>query len=205
MKPTLIVMVKEPRPGRVKTRLARDIGTVAAAWWFRHQTARLLRRLRDPRWHLVLAVSPDRAALASRVWPADLPRVAQGGGNLGDRMARAMRATAPGPVCVIGADIPAVTRPAIWRAFRALGGADAVFGPAEDGGYWLVGSRNAAQVPATLFDGVRWSTKHALADTIASIPDARIALVDRLRDVDTATDLHRAGSPGAQNRAEIHR
>ncbi len=198
-------MVKEPRPGRVKTRLARDIGTVPAAWWFRHQTARLLRRLRDPRWHLVLAVSPDSAATASRVWPGDLPRLPQGGGNLGDRMARAMRATAPGPVCVIGADIPGITRPAIWRAFCALGGAEAVFGPAEDGGYWLVGVRNAAHIPATLFDGVRWSTKHALADTIASIPGARIARVDRLRDVDTAADLHRAGPSGAQKRAAPHR
>lgn len=186
-------MIKEPRPGRVKTRLARDIGHVAAAWWFRHQCTRLLRRLRDPRWHLVLAVSPDRAALASRVWPADLPRVAQGGGDLGARMARMMRTAAPGPVCVIGADIPGITPPAIWRAFRALGAADAVFGPAEDGGYWLVGVRNAAHVPATLFDGVRWSTEHALADTIASIPGGRTALVDRLVDVDTVDDLRRAG------------
>ena len=55
---TLIVMVKEPRPGRVKTRLGRDIGMTCAAWWFRHQTRRLLRRLDDPRWQMVLAVSP---------------------------------------------------------------------------------------------------------------------------------------------------
>lgn len=202
MKPTLIVMVKEPRPGRVKTRLARDIGTVAAKWWFHHQSARLLRRLRDPRWHLVLAVSPDRAATASRVWPADLPRLPQGGGTLGDRMARMMRAAAPGAVCVIGADIPGITRPAIWRAFRALGPADAVFGPAEDGGYWLVGIRNAAQVPATLFDGVRWSTEHALADTIASLPGRRTALIDSLVDVDTVADLRRADP--SQPRASEH-
>lgn len=191
MKPTLIVMVKEPHPGRVKTRLARDIGTVAAKWWFHHQATRLLRRLRDPRWHLVLAVSPDSAGLASRVWPTDLPRAPQGGGDLGARMARLMRAAPPGPVCVIGADIPGITPAAIWRAFRALGQADVVFGPAEDGGYWLVGVRNAAQVPRTLFRGVRWSTEHALADTIASVPDALVARVDVLPDVDTVADLRR--------------
>ena len=70
MRPTLFVMLKVPRPGRVKTRLGRDIGMTAAAWWFRHQTARLLRELRDPRWRLVLAVSPDREGGASRAWPA---------------------------------------------------------------------------------------------------------------------------------------
>jgi glycosyltransferase A (GT-A) superfamily protein (DUF2064 family) len=62
----LILMVKEPVPGRVKTRLGRGIGMVPAAWWFRHQTARLIRRLEDPRWELVLAVTPDRAFRMTR-------------------------------------------------------------------------------------------------------------------------------------------
>ena len=57
MRRTLVIMVKEPRPGRVKTRLGRDIGMVGAAWWFRHQTRSLIRRLRDPRWQIVLAVA----------------------------------------------------------------------------------------------------------------------------------------------------
>lgn len=192
MQRTLIVMLKEPRPGRVKTRLARDIGQVAAAWWFRHQCTRLLQRLRDPRWRLVLAVSPDQDGMASRVWPADLPRLPQGAGDLGDRMARAMRRAPPGPVCVIGADIPGVTRAEIRRAFRALGAADVVFGPATDGGYWLVGVRNARRVPRSLFRDVRWSTEHALADTRASVPGLRVGLVDRLADVDTLEDLRAA-------------
>ncbi|WGW05139.1 TIGR04282 family arsenosugar biosynthesis glycosyltransferase [Tropicibacter oceani] len=186
---TLIVMVKEPRPGRVKTRLGRDIGHTAAAWWFRHQTRALLRRLQDPRWQIVLAVSPDREGLQSRIWPAHLPRLAQGRGNLGDRMARMMRAAPPGPVCVIGADIPGITPASIWRAFTSLGAHDAVFGPAPDGGYWLVGVRNAAAVPSALFQGVRWSSQHALADSLASLSGARVALVDELRDVDTVADL----------------
>ena len=52
MRRSLIIMVKQPRPGRVKTRLARDIGRVEAAWWYRHQMTRLLRNLRDPRWQI---------------------------------------------------------------------------------------------------------------------------------------------------------
>ncbi|MFU8776254.1 MAG: TIGR04282 family arsenosugar biosynthesis glycosyltransferase [Roseovarius sp.] len=189
MRRQLIVMVKEPRPGRVKTRLGRDIGMVPAAWWFRHQVARLLRRVEDPRWQVVLAVAPDHAGLKSRVWPAHLPRVAQGAGDLGDRMGRLLRSMPPGPVCIIGADIPGITPAHIARAFAALGRNDAVFGPAMDGGYWLIGLKRAQAVPSTLFHGVRWSTADALSDTIKTLPGARIALVERLLDVDMAKDL----------------
>ncbi len=189
MRRTLVIMVKEPRPGRVKTRLARDIGATAAAWWFRHQVARLVRRLRDPRWRIVLAVTPDRAGLASRVWPDDIPRWPQGRGELGQRMARMLQAAPCGPVCVIGADIPGIKRRHIARAFRALGSAEAVFGPAPDGGYWLIGLAKRRPAPRALFEGVRWSSEHALSDTVATLSGFRIAYVDCLRDVDTVDDL----------------
>ncbi len=182
-------MVKLPRPGRVKTRLGRDIGMVPAAWWLRHQTAGLLRRLDDPRWQLVLAVSPDSAVHDLQAWPAHLPRVGQGGGDLGARMGRLLYAMPPGPVLIVGGDIPALGPKHIARAFALLGRADAVFGPATDGGFWGVGLRRTAAVPAGLFKDVRWSTEHALADTLATIPGLRLALADRLSDVDTAADL----------------
>lgn len=188
----LVVMLKAPRPGRVKTRLARDIGPVAAAWWFRHQTAALLRRLDDPRWRLVLAVTPDRAA-ASPVWPAHLPRIAQGPGDLGARMARIFRTLPAGPVCIVGADIPELDRNHVARAFAALGRHEAVFGPAHDGGFWLIGMKRTGAIPSGFLRGVRWSTRHALADTIATLGGARVALTDRLRDVDTAADLRAPG------------
>ena len=189
MQRSLVIMVKEPRPGRVKTRLGRDIGMVGAAWWFRHQTRSLIRRLRDPRWQIVLAVSPDREGLNSRVWPADLTRAAQGRGDLGHRMGRMLRAVPKGPVCLIGADIPGITRRHIARAFDELGKAQMVFGPAPDGGYWLVGAQRYGALPEGLFRDVRWSTEHALADTLASVPDLRLAMLDQLRDVDTVADL----------------
>ena len=66
---------------------------------------------------------------------------------------------------------------------------DAVFGPAPDGGYWLVGLRRPNPLPAGLFDGVRWSTEHALADSVRSLGTARVAYVDELADVDTQADL----------------
>ncbi|MFT5786070.1 MAG: rSAM/selenodomain-associated transferase 1 [Ascidiaceihabitans sp.] len=186
---TLIVMLKEPRAGRVKTRLGKDIGMTAAAWWFRHQVKRLLRRIEDPRWNVVLAVAPDRAGLLSRVWPSHLPRIPQGHGDLGDRMARAMQSIPIGPVCVIGADIPGVGPNQIARAFMALGSSDAVFGPAPDGGYWLIGMRKTHPMPPTIFQDVRWSSEHALADTRASLGGLSVALIDELQDVDTIDDL----------------
>lgn len=187
----LFIMVKEPHPGRVKTRLGRDIGMTAAAWWFRHQSGELIRRLgRDPRWQTVLAVSPDHEGVASRVWPRHLPRWPQGAGDLGDRMGRIFRCAPKGPVVIIGADIPGITPALIARAFAALGDHDAVFGPAPDGGYWLVGlKRSARPVPPRIFDGVRWSSATALEDTRASLGKAKIAYIDTLHDVDRGADL----------------
>tara|TARA_R110002111_G_scaffold111901_1_gene171671 strand:- start:178 stop:759 length:582 start_codon:yes stop_codon:yes gene_type:complete len=182
-------MVKEPRPGRVKTRLGRDLGMTAAAWWFRHQSRALLRRVQDPRWQLVLAVAPDRAGMTSRVWPAHLTRWPQGRGNLGDRMGRMLRGAPPGPVCVIGADIPGITSAHIANAFNALRAKDVVFGPAHDGGYWLIGLKRSRPIPPRLFANVRWSTEHALADTITTLPNHRIAQIATLKDVDTIDDL----------------
>ena len=188
-RPRLVVMVKEPKPGRVKTRLGDALGMTTAAWWFRHQSARLLRRVRTPKWDVILAVSPDVAGMNSRVWPTHIPRMAQGSGDLGDRMGRLFRTAPMGPMCVIGADIPGVTAGHIEAAFQSLGSNDAVFGPATDGGYWLVGLKRMAPVPRGLFAGVRWSTQHALADTVATIPGLRIGYMAQLSDVDTVHDL----------------
>jgi hypothetical protein len=183
-------MLKRPQAGRVKTRLGHDIGMTAAAWWFRHQVAGLLRRIEDPRWDVALAVSPDAAGLTFRGWPDHFTRWPQGRGDLGDRMVRMMR-RAGGPVCVIGADIPGITRARVARAFAALGGNDIVFGPAPDGGYWLIGCKRGAQLSRRSLDRVRWSTPNALADSVAALGPRRIAFVDPLADVDTVDDLPR--------------
>lgn len=199
-------MVKEPRPGRVKTRLARDIGTIEAAWWFRRQVAGLLRRLRDPRWDIALAVAPDRAGMAARLWPPDLTRHPQGRGQLGVRMLRQLNAYT-GPVCLIGADIPAVSRDHIALAFQTLRRADVVFGPAQDGGYWLIGCAAGRRLPGFALQDVRWSSPKALADSKRGLHWLGILQVAQLRDVDTVADLPRQSTlsrvtrPGARDRA----
>lgn len=186
---TLVVFVKEPRAGQVKTRLGRQIGMVEAAWWYRHQTARLLRRLgRDRRWHLVLAVAPDRA-LHSPAWPAGAARMPQGPGDLGQRMARALRL--PGTVLVIGSDVPGIGRAQVAHAFSLLGRDDAVLGPAADGGYWAIGIRAGATLPAGALEGVRWSSRHARADSELTLASLTTGHAELLSDVDCAADLRR--------------
>lgn len=193
MQRTLVIFLKEPRPGRVKTRLGRGIGMTAAAWWFRHAAARLIRRVgRDRRWQTVLAVSPDAEGLASCAWPAGLPRWPQGPGDLGDRMARAFREMPPGPVLIVGADIPALGACHVAEGFRLLGRHEAVLGPTPDGGYWMVGLRRGARAtPSGIFATVRWSSPHALADTAASLAPLGIGYGALLADIDTAGDLER--------------
>lgn len=187
---TVVIFAKVPMPGRVKTRLAQGIGPIAATWWYRRQLARLVRCVgHDRRWRTVLAVSPDIAGLTSRLLPRSVARVPQGTGDLGDRMARALRIAA-GPVLVIGSDIPGIDAAGIARAFAALRGKDAVLGPSADGGYWLIGMANGARPqPPNLFSGVRWSSRHALADTMFGLRPLHIGLADMLRDVDTSDDL----------------
>ena len=187
----LVIFLKEPRPGRVKTRLALDIGSVRAAHWHRRQCLAIIRRMSScPHWQLILAVSPDIEGIQSRVWPSSLPRIGQGRGGLGDRMARVMRSLPPGPAAIIGSDIPGASPALVERAFRQLGRYQAVFGPSPDGGYWLVGLKRTRAVPPALFRSVRWSTEHTLQDSIESLGRCKVALADVLQDVDTIQDLH---------------
>jgi hypothetical protein len=198
-----VVFVKEPQAGRVKTRLGRGIGTARATAFYRHTTAAVVARLAaDPRWHTVLAVAPD-SALASRAWPSSIERVGQGGGDLGARLERVMDGLPPGPVVIVGTDIPELGPRHVAGALKRLGRADAVFGPAPDGGYWLVGLRRRPRVPRA-FRSVRWSSEHALSDTRANLPGLDVGLLEVLADVDEATDLaaaaHVVGRRIAQRR-----
>ena len=92
---------------------------------------------------------------------------------------------------IIGADIPDARPRHAAAAFRALGSNDAAFGPARDGGYWLVGLKRRPGIP-DIFTGVRFSTRHALDDTRANLPCGRtVALIDTLDDIDDGADLER--------------
>jgi uncharacterized protein len=187
-KPLVILMVKTPRPGRVKSRLAKQIGSTEALRFYRVTTARLIRSLaRDPRWRLAIAVTPDADRL-SRFWPAEVPRLPQGVGGLGARMVRLLLRTSQHPVVVIGSDIPGVQPAHITDALRQVTGSNLVLGPAPDGGYWLI-ARGAGARPFKpgVFDDVRWSTASAMDDTVAAW-GGPVDFVHELADVDTIAD-----------------
>jgi rSAM/selenodomain-associated transferase 1 len=182
MKPTVIVFARAPRLGTVKRRLARDIGDRAA---LRFHTATLTALLRDLQtshdFNTVLAVTPDRARFRL---PIATIRIDQGQGDLGRRMTRALGRYRQ--VALMGCDIPAARAADVRAAFRRLGTSDAVFAPATDGGYWLIalGPRR----PADLFGTSRWSTEHALADTLRQFRHHRVGFIRTLSDVDTQQD-----------------
>ena len=189
----LILFAKAPILGRVKRRLAAEVGDVEALRFYRANLSRLILRLgRDRRWTAQLVLSPDSAARNGFPGMAANAVSAQGSGDIGTRMGRAIAAAPPGPVLLIGADIPDVTPAHIARAFEAFRGHDLVFGPAADGGYWLVGASATGRRKLVFADDIRWSSAHALADTRAGLPaGTRVALTDRLEDIDDARAYRR--------------
>ncbi len=193
MKYTIIVFARAPRLGTVKRRLARDIGDRAA---LRFHLATLTTLLRDLlaclRFDVVLAVTPDRARFRL---PVRVQRIGQGDGDLGARMSRALRRYRR--AALMGCDIPDAGAADVRAAFHGLGTADAMFGPALDGGYWLIalGPRR----PGDLFGRSRWSTEHALADTLQQFRHHRVGFIRTLSDVDTVADY-----AASQGRGPMH-
>jgi rSAM/selenodomain-associated transferase 1 len=189
----VVIFAKAPVRGWVKTRLARDIGADAALALYVRMLHGTVARLSAGDWRLCLSVTPDDSASTDDLWPDGTERVAQGSGDLGARMLRALVGARPdAPVIVVGSDIPGLGAGQVGRALAALGQKPLVFGPAGDGGFYLVGA--AAPPPAGLFAGVAWSTGSVLRDSLANCAPGSAALIDRLDDLDDLASLaaHRA-------------
>ena len=179
---TLVVFARAPVMGRAKTRLAVGVGAVHAHRLYRAMVARVLREVgRDPRWKTVVAVAPDRA-VGHPDWRG-FAQTGQGGGSLSPRLHRALNMG--GRVCVVGTDCPEVRKRDVWEAFQRLRGCELVLGPADDGGFWLIGARGVGQAQ---FKGVRWSTEHALAD-VADRAEGKVGYLRTLVDVDDVEAL----------------
>ena len=191
---TVILFARRPQFGVGKRRLAKSIGDLAAHRFYRRQLARSARIVGGERsWSGLVVLDPIGAS--ARPGPIfgmpgarRLQRFDQARGDLGRRMAVALAEAPRGPKILIGADIPGLNAAILRRALKAAGGADMAFGPAEDGGFWMVGCKRAPSIRQ--FDRVAWSTDRTLADTVKLLPRAwRIAFADTLRDVDEADDL----------------
>ncbi len=186
---TVFIFTKPNRMGKAKTRLARDVGYSEARRLNHWMTSRAIRAATDPRWQTALMVTPDAALSAPEpAWGNSHVRLSQGEGDLGDRMARAVDLAPPGKVILLGTDAPAISSALIWQGFQALGPHDAVFGPADDGGFWLFGQikRTGTRAP---FEHCRWSTEHAMADVMGNLSGKRIARLPTMIDLDDGEAL----------------
>lgn len=193
--PALLVFAKAPRPGRVKTRLARTVGPQAAADAYRRMGRTIVHQVAGAPVETIVCFDPPDAEDEVRLWldpdgRLDLRYLAQGDGDLGERMSRLFdRAFREGgPVVVVGTDTPAVNAGTVVRALEALRNADMVLGPSRDGGYYLMALRQACP---ELFRSIPWSTSavlHATADVARRI-GLRTTYLEVESDIDTADDL----------------
>ena len=200
----LIVFVREALPGRVKTRLAGDLGVGAATELYAAMRADVLESassLADVRLLVFWAVEQGALPVLQ-----ELPRLemfAQKGATLGERMAAAfVTAFASGirNCCIIGSDSPDLPLRHIEEAFQALeqDRADVVFGPAADGGYYLLGMR---RLWGRLFEDVFWSSPQVLETSLerARELNLRSLLLPPWYDLDTIADLRRLAASDGRN------
>ena len=195
MKNLLIVFVKYPEPGRVKTRLANGIGDTAAADVYRRLVALTMERSAPsvpPDYDRIVYADPARSLECYRNWLTGAEGFAvQTGDSLGERMHTAFLNSFAGgyrKVCLIGSDCPDVGASLIEEAFSLLDGCDTVLGPAEDGGYYLLALTRDIE---PIFTGIDWGTERVMQQTLARLDTARVSrsLLPRLRDVDRVEDL----------------
>lgn len=193
--PHLLIFAREPVLGRVKTRLAAGIGAEAALAVYRELLALTATAVAAAQVPATLWLAEAPAGADPRQprpeWPGLPWRVQPAVGSLGERMAQAFgeafRAGA-GRVVIIGTDCPGLSAELLSQAFDQLLHHELVVGPADDGGYYLLGM---SQLYPELFDNKDWSTATVLPDTLADA--ARLGLgvarLPTLHDVDSAQDL----------------
>jgi len=191
----LVVFVREPKPGAVKSRLAARIGPDGAAAVYRVLAEELVRRTTPHRdeYDRVLAFDPPSGGAAVGDWLGVetsllLP---QSSGDIGMRMERAFAelfARGARRIALVGTDVPALGREDVRDALESLDDHDMAIGPATDGGYYLIALKGPQP---ELFEGIGWSGPTVLADTLdrASRLDLSVSVLRTIGDVDTVEDL----------------
>jgi rSAM/selenodomain-associated transferase 1 len=186
----LVIFVRAPVTGQVKSRLAAVLGAEEACAAYRTMVGELVSNLSSLR-GVELRFTPAGAeALVSDWLEAGWTTAPQCEGDLGSRMLDAFRdafAFGATRVALIGSDAPQVTVEDVQTAWAELGNADVVLGPAVDGGYWLIGMRT---IQPSLFQTISWGTATVLSDTTqrARAAGLSVSLLRSLADIDTAED-----------------
>lgn len=189
----LIIFVKNPEAGKVKTRLASSVGDLNAlhiykSLLFKTRNVALQTEAKRQVWYSSFIDQTDK-------WDSDIfQKNKQRGSNLGQRMAHAFKQGFENQfnkIVTIGSDCPELTPAHVNRAFDALGQHDAVIGPSEDGGYYLLG---LSRFLDELFTDKDWSTSSVLGQTTATLEkhNRSFRLLEVLNDIDTVDDLKKS-------------
>jgi rSAM/selenodomain-associated transferase 1 len=193
-KKCILLFLRAPERGRVKTRLAASLGDEAALALYRLFVEDMLAMLSRTGFPVILWGHPEAglASIASWLGP-ELPLRPQTGKDLGRRMANAFsEAFSDGfdRVVLVGSDIPDLPPRIIRDAFSVLDQKGAAIGPATDGGYYLVSFRKSAFLPE-VFENISWSTEKVLEQTLSTFEknDAPVQLLTPWQDIDTLEDL----------------
>ncbi|MBA4149051.1 MAG: TIGR04282 family arsenosugar biosynthesis glycosyltransferase [Verrucomicrobia bacterium] len=182
----LIIFLKAPRAGEVKTRLAASIGEDGARLAYKAMVEHLLKNLRGLD-AVQIRFSPENAEHELREWlGGEFEFRWQGNGALGERLHKAFEESfleGNERVAIIGSDCPYITVEDIASAFESLKAKDVVLGPANDGGYWLIGLR---EQQACLFHDIPWSTEAVLETTLCRVRERNLSvnLLRTLNDID---------------------
>lgn len=190
----LIIMLKYPRPGKVKTRLAIDTGEERSALLYSCFVLRLLSTCRRLDTDILLCCHPDQKIMDYQAWLGnDFKYIAQGKGDLGQKMKAAFyQAFDQGyhRAVLIGSDLPHLPLDYLKTAFNKLEDNPCVLGPAMDGGYYLIGMNGDDFIPE-IFRHIPWSTSQVANRTmdILKALEVKIFILPVLSDIDTLKDL----------------
>ena len=194
----ILLFLKWPEPGRVKTRLAATLGAERAAEIYRALVAEVVRRLPGDA-ELVVMYDPVEKRAEIEAWLRGLCGeravrfLAQAQGGLGVRLERAFAAAFAlgfGKVAAIGSDCIGIAPEIFAEAWRALDAGGAAIGPSEDGGYYLLALRGECP---RLFDGIAWSSGEVFTQTMERAREEGLGVhvLPTLCDVDTEEDWRR--------------
>lgn len=190
----MLVFVRAPEPGRVKTRLTGKLDPQGVARLYRCFVEDVLATLSNRSFRVTICYDPPDAAGKLKSWlGASHDFMAQKGPSLGARMAHAFQTVfeqGVGQALLIGSDLPDLDAGVIDEAFDSLSAHDLVVGPSMDGGYYLIGF-NAASFAPLLFENICWSTPRVLEETVDGVQRAglRMHRLPMWRDIDTPDDL----------------
>lgn len=193
MRNVLLIFIKNPEAGKVKTRLAKSIGDLEALQIYKKLLKRTLTvaaqsEVRKQVWYSTFIDKEDEISTDT------FEKYLQTGSDLGARMSGAFQQAfkdGADRVVIIGSDCPDLNEDVLEDAFKQLENCDLVIGPSEDGGYYLLGMN---RFYGALFNDVEWSTESVLESTIdrASEIGLNIEKLPVLNDIDTVEDLRKS-------------